>query len=275
MSDRTTGPDPLALLQLAARLAREAGHLAVETSRHRQARIALADTAKRKSSSTDLATEADRASEHLIVGAVRKARPDDAILGEEGSDHAGTSGLTWIIDPIDGTTNFVYGFPCWSVSVAVADATGALAGAVYDPSRDETFTAARGHGAALDGRGLGPLVTTPLSESLIGTGFGYSAENRSAQARLLPVVLPRVRDIRRAGAASLDLCYVGAGRLNGYYEAGLHPWDRAAGLLVATEAGAGYLDVEGLVPNRTTLVVAPPGLLEELHALLLQAARRR
>jgi myo-inositol-1(or 4)-monophosphatase len=274
MTAEPTKPDPAALVELAERLAREAGRLLVETSRHRRARTALVDTAARKSSSTDLATKADRASERLIVSGLKQTRPDDAILGEEGSDHAGTSGLTWIIDPVDGTTNFVYGFPSWSVSIGVADATGSLAGAVYDPLRDEMFTAARGHGAALDGRQLGSLVAPPLAESLIGTGFGYAAEDRRGQARLLPVLLPRVRDIRRAGAASLDLCYVAAGRLNGYYEAGLHPWDRAAGLLVATEAGAQFRDLDDLVPNWSTLVVAPPALLTELCALLVEAAAR-
>ncbi|MGP8065071.1 MAG: inositol monophosphatase family protein [Acidimicrobiales bacterium] len=275
MTGETTGSGPAALVALAGRLARESGHLLVEASRHRQARLTLGDTARRKSSTTDLATEADRASERLIVGGIKLARPDDAVLGEEGSDHAGSSGLTWFVDPIDGTTNFVYGFGSWTVSIGVADGAGMLAGAVYDPLRDEMFTAARGCGAALDGHPLGPLAAPPLAESLIGTGFSYSAESRHAQARLLPIVLPRVRDIRRAGAASLDLCYVGAGRLNGYYEAGLHPWDRAAGLLVATEAGARYCDVDDLVPNRSTLVVAPLGLLAELHALLVEAAARR
>lgn len=275
MSTPPVGSAATELAELAARLCRESGHALTAAGRHRRARMALVDSARRKSSATDLATEADRASERLIVDGIKKARPDDAVLGEEGSDHAGTSGLTWIVDPLDGTTNFVYGFGSWSVSIGVADAAGTLAGAVYDPLRDEMFAAARGEGASLNGRPLGELIATPLAESLIGTGFSYSAEDRRGQARLIPVVLPRVRDIRRAGAASLDLCYVGAGRLNGYYEAGLHPWDRAAGLLVATEAGASYDDVEDLVPNRSTLVVAPPELLEELRALLIEAAERR
>ncbi|MGD0742762.1 MAG: inositol monophosphatase family protein [Acidimicrobiales bacterium] len=274
MTGGTTGPEPSDLAELAARLAREAGHLLIEAGRHSHDRAALADSASRKSSATDLATEADRASERLIVGGISRARPDDAVLGEEGGEHAGSSGLTWIIDPIDGTTNFVYGFGSWAVSIGVADEAGPLAGAVYDPLRDEMFTAARGCAARLGDRVLGPLAAPPLAESLVGTGFSYAEENRRGQARLLPVVLPRVRDIRRAGAASLDLCYVAAGRLNAFYEAGLHPWDRAAGLLVATEAGADYRDVDGLDPGRSTLVVAPPGLLDELLALLVEAAAR-
>ncbi|HXZ82451.1 MAG TPA: inositol monophosphatase family protein [Acidimicrobiales bacterium] len=274
MSQAPTGPDPTALARLAADLARQAGQLLVEAGRHRRARAALAEAATRKSSATDLVTAADQASERLIVGGITSTRPDDAILGEEGSDHAGKSGLTWIIDPLDGTINYVYGFGTWAVSIAVADDSGTLAGAVYDPLRDEMFSAARGHGAHLDGRPLGSLDAPPLGESLIGTGFSYAAETRRGQARLLPVVLPRVRDVRRAGSAALDLCYVGAGRLNGYYEAGLHPWDRAAGLLVATESGAAFADVDDLVPHRSTLVVAPPGLLDELCSLLREAARR-
>jgi myo-inositol-1(or 4)-monophosphatase len=264
-------PDALALSRLAADVARQAGQLLAEAGRHRQDRSALVETASHKSSVTDLVTEADETSERLIVAGITRARPDDAILSEEGSDRAGTSGLTWVIDPLDGTINFVYGFGAWAVSIGVADDRGTLAGAVYDPSRDEMFTAARGHGASLDGHLLGSLQAPPLGEALIGTGFSYAAENRRAQARLLPSVLPRVRDIRRAGSAALDLCYVGAGRLNGYYEAGLHDWDRAAGLLVATEAGADYADLDNL-EQRSTLVVAPPGLLEELRALLVEAA---
>jgi fructose-1,6-bisphosphatase/inositol monophosphatase family enzyme len=142
------GSDPAELLDLATRLARESGRLLVEASRHRLDRLALVDTARRKSSTTDLATEADRASEQLIVGAIKKARPTDAVLGEEGSEHGGTSGLTWIIDPIDGTTNFVYDFGTWAVSIGVADGDGSLAGAVFDPLRDEMFTAVRGAGAS-------------------------------------------------------------------------------------------------------------------------------
>ena len=272
MTGGTSGADPAALVELAERLARRAGRLLIAAGRRRDDREALADSARHKSSATDLGTEADRASERLIVEGLRRARPDDAVLGEESGEHAGSSGLTWIIDPIDGTTNFVYGFGCWAVSIGVADCAGPLAGAVYDPLRDEMFTAARHHGARLGDRVLGSLVAPPLAESLIGTGFSYAKENRRSQARLLPVVLPRVRDIRRTGAASLDLCYVAAGRLNGYYEAGLHPWDRAAGLLVATEAGADHRDVDGIEPRRSTLVVAPPGLLDELLALLLEAA---
>jgi myo-inositol-1(or 4)-monophosphatase len=272
MTGGTSGADPATLVELAERLARRAGRLLIAAGRRRDDRQALADSARHKSSATDLGTEADRASERLIVEGLRRARPDDAVLGEESGEHAGSSGLTWIIDPIDGTTNFVYGFGSWAVSIGVADAAGPLAGAVYDPLRDEMFTATRHHGARLGDRVLGSLVAPPLAESLIGTGFSYAKENRRSQARLLPVVLPRVRDIRRTGAASLDLCYVAAGRLNGYYEAGLHPWDRAAGLLVATEAGADHRDVDGIDPRRSTLVVAPPRLLDELLALLLEAA---
>lgn len=267
--------DEADLVALAASLAKASGRLLVEANATRRSRAELAGSARRKTSTTDLATAADRASERLIVDRLRALRPDDAILGEEGSESSGTSGLTWIIDPIDGTTNFVYAFPAWTVSIGVTDEKGTVAGAVYDAPRDELFTASRGGGASCNGRPIGPLAPPRLSEALIGTGFSYSADVRRDQARLLTTLLPRVRDIRRAGAASLDLCYVGAGRLDGFYEAALRPWDRAAGLLVATEAGAAYADVGGVVPGHDTLVVAAPALLESLRKLLSGAAHKR
>jgi myo-inositol-1(or 4)-monophosphatase len=261
------------LVSLAAELAKVSGRLLFDSVGRRKSPGELAGRAGRKTSATDLVTAADRASERLIVDRLHALRPEDGILGEEGSKRRGKSGLTWIIDPIDGTTNFVYAFPAWSVSVAVADKKGALAGAVYDAVAGEMFTAGRKEGAYLNGKRLGKLNSPSLAESLIGTGFSYSAEIRLAQAKLLPKVLPNVRDIRRAGAASLDLCYVGAGRLDGYYEAMLQPWDRAAGLLVATESGAASSDVEGLVPGHSTLVVAQPTLIDPLVELLTTAAK--
>ena len=263
------------LRSLASELAKASGKLLIEASATRRSRAELIGAARKKSSATDLATAADRASERLIVDRLRAVRPDDAIMGEEGSENSGTSGLTWIIDPIDGTTNFVYAFPAWTVSIGVADDEGTVAGAVYDATRGELFTAARGKGAFLNGRPLGPLAPPRLEESLIGTGFSYSSDLRRHQASLLLTLLPRVRDIRRAGAASLDLCYVGAGRLDGFYEAALRPWDRAAGLLVAAEAGAQYADLKRIVPGSETLVVAAPSLLSPLRKLLIEAATGR
>ena len=175
-----TGTDELAVI--ARSVAIGAGRLVLQSNRERRQRSELIGDATRKSSATDLATASDRASERFIVGQLRALRPNDAILGEEGSDDSGTSGLTWLVDPIDGTTNFVYDFPAWTVSIAVADDEGAIAGAVYEPVRDECFVAMRGGGSALNGRALGPLSPPPLAEALVATGFSYSSERRVRQA---------------------------------------------------------------------------------------------
>ena len=266
-----TGYEELAAI--AKGVAIGAGKLVLQADRDRPARAELVEEATRKSSATDLATETDRASERFIVEQLRALRPNDGILGEEGSSESGTSGLTWLVDPIDGTTNFVYAFPAWTVSVAVADGDGVIVGAVYEPVRDECFAAVRRGGSNLNGSLLGPLASPTLGEALVATGFSYMSELRVRQARLLPVVLPAVRDIRRAGSASLDCCYVAAGRVDAFYETALKPWDSAAGELVAHEAGAASKVIEGIVEGEATLVVAPEPLLSALVELLLEAAR--
>lgn len=269
-----SAPDATELEQLAAlahKIAEEAGDLLLETVA-KLGRARLRAKAEAKSSLTDLATEADRQSEQLVRSAVGRARPDDAVLGEELGATAGRSGLTWVVDPLDGTTNFVYGFPAWCVSIAVVDDTGPLVGVVRDPERAETFSARRGAGASRDGEPIRLATPPPLPESLIGTGFGYDPELRARQARLLATVLPNVRDIRRAGSAALDLCSVACGRLDGYYEAGLNPWDSAAGALVAAEAGASQVILDDLLGTGPTLVVASAPLLDELVALLRRSA---
>ena len=265
----TVSPDELpGLLYLATRLAEEAGALLLTMSSD-EARATLRDGATRKSSRTDLATEADRESERLIRSALAAARPDDGILGEEGGTTRGASGLTWVVDPLDGTINFVYGFPAWSVSIALVDESGsAIVGVVHDPELGETFRASRGHGASLDGDALHIGPPPPLAECLVATGFGYAEERRHAQASLLPRLLPAVRDVRRAGSAALDLCWVACGRLDAFYEAGLSTWDFAAGVLIAEEAGAASTSLSGIVPGAPTLVVGPPDRLPELVALL-------
>lgn len=225
-----------------------------------------ADAVSSKSSPTDLVTEVDRATEARIVTALNAARPDDGLQGEEGTGIASRTGLRWVIDPIDGTTNFVYGFPAVAVSVAVVDddqPDHSVAGAVVDVGRGEVFSAARGFGAWLDDEPLA-LAPTPvdLGHALVGTGFAYSAERRAEQAAVLARVLPRVRDIRRAGSAALDLCWVAAGRLDATYERGVQLWDRAAGILVATEAGASA----GIEDTLTW--VAHPSIAEEFLALV-------
>jgi myo-inositol-1(or 4)-monophosphatase len=218
-----------------------------------------------------MVSDADRASESLITDAIRAARPDDSILGEEGGEEPGSSGIRWVIDPLDGTTNFLFGVPHWAVSIACEDAGGALAGVVYDPLRDELYVASRSSGATLNGVPIGVSGAHDLSRALIGTGFSYDAGERAAAAALLPTILPRVRDIRRAGAASLDIVWVGAGRYDGFYESGLAPWDSAAGTLIATEAGARTEVMPALGPNGTGLIAATPGIFDALRDLIDRA----
>lgn len=263
-----SGADPAELRGLAAEVALAAGELLLEARAGGSELGRLASGATRKSSSTDLATEADRASEALVREMLSQARPDDALLGEEGGALAGSTGLTWVVDPLDGTTNFVYDFPVWAVSVAVTDHAGAVAGVVHHPLSGETFSAARGLGAALNGRPIARRDPPPLAEALVGTGFSYSSAVRGEQARLLPTLLPAVRDIRRTGSAAIDLCWVAAGRLDAFFESGLKPWDSAAGLLVAAESGIVSVELDDLVGGERTLVVAPPELLDGLVALL-------
>lgn len=191
-----------------------------------------------KSTATDPVTEVDREVERLIVGALLDARPDDAVVGEEGADRAGTSGVGWIIDPIDGTVDFVYGIPGCNVSVAATVDGEVVAGAVVDPLHGDVFAAARGHGATRNGEPVACTTVVDPALALVGTGFAYDPAERARQAGVLTHVLPRVRDIRRVGAAALDLCWVACGRLDGYYERGLKAWDWAAGALIAEEAGA-------------------------------------
>jgi myo-inositol-1(or 4)-monophosphatase len=189
-------------------------------------------------------------------------------VGEEGTHEAGGSGISWLVDPIDGTTNFLYGLPGYAVSVAAADRTGPLVGVVHVPSFAETYTAVRGGGARCNGRPIRCRPATELATALLATGFGYDRVRRSRQGAVLQHVLARVRDIRRFGSAANDLCMVACGRVDAYYEEGLQRWDLAAGELVAREAGAVTSGVEG---GATTLIAAPPGIYEALHRLLADA----
>ena len=255
------------LRELAAELATRAGRQVLAARRDG---IVTADT---KSSATDIVTEHDRASEQLIVGALRAARPHDGIVGEEGTADEGTSGIHWLIDPIDGTTNFLYGLPGYAVSIAAADAEGALAGAVYVPATDELFVAARGQGATLNGATIHCSSTTEISQALLATGFSYHPELRRAHMRRLQHVIGEVRDIRRMGAAAPDLCYVAAGRLDAYFEEHLGPWDLAAGELIAREAGCVSGDLSGGPVRPAQVLVSNPTLFELIRALLVEADR--
>jgi myo-inositol-1(or 4)-monophosphatase len=223
-----------------------------------------------KSSATDIVTVMDQRAERAIVEHITSARPDDGFLGEEGSSAAGTSGVTWVIDPIDGTVNYLYEIPSYAVSVAASVDGRVVAGAVVNPVSGERWTAARGQGAWLDGRPIHVNAAPALDMALVATGFGYEPGRRARQAEILRTVLPRVRDVRRAGAASLDLCAVACGRVDGYYEQGLKPWDLAAGGLVAEEAGAVVGGLRGAPAGEALVVAAPPGLYEPLAALLTE-----
>ena len=261
-----------ALGTLAERVARAAGELA----RKGRARSTGVLGGATKSSPTDLVTEFDPAAERLIVAALREARPDDAIIGEEGADQAGTSGFAWHVDPIDGTTNFAYGLPDWSCSVGVTHDVGAgpvaVAGAVYVPVLDEMYTAVAGHGAACNGTPIRCSALADVSLALVATGFGYRPATRTAQAHLLGHLIGRVRDVRRSGSAAIDLCRVAAGRVDVYYESALNSWDITAGELICREAGARTSDWSGGPPGPAHLLAAAPGVHAEFAELLARAA---
>ncbi|MFI1962618.1 inositol monophosphatase family protein [Streptomyces pathocidini] len=250
------------LLALALEAARRAGALLRD---NRPADLGVAAT---KTSAIDVVTEMDLASEKLITGFLAEERPDDGFLGEEGASSEGSSGVRWVIDPIDGTVNYLYGLPAWAVSIAAEVDGEAVVGVVEVPSRGETFRAVRGGGAYLGDRRLAVRPAPPLEQALIGTGFGYLTERRAAQAEVLRTLLPRVRDIRRGGSAAIDLCDVACGRLDGYYERGLNPWDYAAGALIAREAGAQTGGRLGAPLSPDLAVAAGPPLFEPLQDLL-------
>jgi myo-inositol-1(or 4)-monophosphatase len=262
------GGSPAELRDLAVRVAREAGDLLVS-------RAGRVEVAAVKSSPTDVVTEMDRRSEELIRRAILAVRPDDAILGEEGGQTGDTAGAPacWVIDPLDGTVNYLYGLHDWAVSIAAEVNGQVVAGAVYVPRRDEMFSAHAGGGAWLQSGDGGPErlrcpAGPPLDRALVGTGFGYLAGRREVQGQVVAALLPRVRDIRRIGVAAVDLCAVAAGRLDGFYERGLNYWDWAAGALVAAEAGAAVGGLHGAPVSTSMTVAAGPELFGPLSAAL-------
>jgi myo-inositol-1(or 4)-monophosphatase len=231
-----SGVDTAALEHLAIDVAREAGALLVGFATRREEGGDLAIDVK--SSATDPVSEADRAAERLIAARLTAARPDDGLLGEEDQDpRQGSSGVRWVVDPLDGTVNFLYGRSAWCVSVACEDVDGPLVGVVHHPALDETFHAVRGGGAHLDGRALAVSEVDDLGRTLVATGFSYDADVRVDQGHDLADLVPRVRDVRRDGSAALDLAWCAAGRVDAYLEFGLAPWDWAAGALLVAEAG--------------------------------------
>ncbi|GAA1408940.1 inositol monophosphatase family protein [Oerskovia paurometabola] len=259
------------LRALAERLAREAGALV------RDGRPEHVEVAATKSSAVDVVTAMDAESEALLRRIIARERPDDAILGEEEGASAGTSGLTWVIDPIDGTVNYLYSVASYAISVAVvagppdpAEWT-VLAGAVHSIVDGRTWTAGLGAGATLDGEPVAVNPAGPLATSLVGTGFGYDSDRRRHQAQVLVDVLPQVRDIRRIGSAAIDLCLVATGSLDLYYERGLNPWDLAAGALVAQEAGATVTGLRGRAAGVEMTVAGAPQAVSDL-VVVLEAA---
>ncbi|MGB8021607.1 MAG: inositol monophosphatase family protein [Candidatus Nanopelagicales bacterium] len=260
------------LLPLAWRAARSAGALLLS---RRTAELVVAT----KSTRTDVVTQMDTASESLLVQMILTERPDDAILGEEGADRPGSSGIRWVVDPLDGTVNYLYGLPGWAVSVAVERNGEAEVGVVEVPVYGETFAAVRGQGAIHVSGGkvehLVPNAAEELAQALVATGFGYAPERRAGQARALATILPRVRDIRRAGAAAVDLCWAAGGLVDCYYERGLQPWDRAAGILIATEAGLVAGGPSGSAPSGDLTWLAPPNLADQWQELLTRAGADR
>ena len=255
------------LLELARSVAAEAGQLLHD--RRPAGRPAVLTT---KSSPTDVVTAMDRAAETLIRTKILAERPGDAILGEEGGE-SGHGRVRWIVDPLDGTVNYLYGLPDWSVSVAVEVSGTVLAGAVVVPQRREEFCAMLGGGAWL-WSGSGPPAAlrcnagVPLGQALVATGFGYGAARRQVQGAVMAAVLPRVRDIRRGGSAAVDLCSLAAGRVDGYFERGVNYWDIAAGGLIAGEAGARVAGLAGRPAGPSMTVAAGPGLFDALQDLL-------
>lgn len=271
------GTDVLALAEVAREVAEEAATMIV---RRRPADLGVATT---KSSLTDVVTVMDQASQDLLRSLLAERRPDDAFAGEEEGGRTGTSGLTWVVDPIDGTVNYLYGLAAYAVSVAVVVGDPSrpggwrpVAGAVVDPVAGRTYVAALGEGAWVGEGGAPPrplrvAEAEGLGLALCATGFGYEAGRRAWQGQVLAHLLPQVRDIRRLGSAALDLCRVADGTVDVYYERGLNPWDLAAGWLVATEAGALVTDLAGADPSSAMVLAGAPRTQAALRVAVADA----
>ncbi|CAN5619207.1 inositol monophosphatase [soil metagenome] len=266
------GPAPGAVLSTTSAtalrvIAAEAARAAGELLRERFAGGGARATGS-KSSQTDPVSEADVAAEQAIRELLALRRPGDAILGEEGGETQEGEGLRWIVDPLDGTVNFLFGVPQWCVSVAVYDDEGGLAGVVFDPLRNEIFAAERGGPATLNGSPMRPSTADDLATSLVATGFAYGADVRAAQAAVVARVLPRVRDVRRMGSAALDPAWTAAGRYDAFYERGVQVWDTAAGSVLCECAGLTVRELEAAGELPSGIVVAPAGLIDPVLALV-------
>ena len=242
------------LLDLALRVGKKAAELL--TARPETLEVST------KSSDVDIVTQMDKASETLIVSSILAERPHDGIIGEEGADRKSTSGITWVIDPLDGTVNYFYGLPGWNVSIAAKDEKGVVVGVVVSPTLQSTWWATRGGGSFHNGKKLTCNNPVELNRTMLATGFAYETEKRTLQLKFINSLLPSIRDIRRNGAAAVDLCFVGAGNVDAYFESGLHEWDVAAGGLIAREAGA--LVSEHQIDGQNFTLAAGP----HLHQIL-------
>jgi myo-inositol-1(or 4)-monophosphatase len=251
-------PDDGQLLAVAQEAARAAASVLLDC----QGRVTGA--VQTKSTPTDPVTEADVAAEEAIRRVISERRPDDSVVGEEGEERAGSSGLRWIVDPLDGTVNYIYGNPLWCVSVACEG----HAGVVYDPVGKECFTAPAGGTPELNGAGIAPTMVTDLGRCLLATGFGYDAEVRRGQAATVARLLPVVRDIRRGGSAALDLSWLAAGRCDAYFERGVKEWDVAAGRIICEAAGLEVRELEPAGDLPAGVMACAPGMADELQALL-------
>jgi len=247
------------LLNLAESIALKAGSLLV----NRPSKFDL----DQKSGVFDFATQMDHESEKLIVSAILAARPDDGLIGEEGANRESKSGVTWVVDPIDGTVNYLYDIPGWCISIAAKDRDGGLAGVVYSPATQSLWKAHRGGGAFLNGNPIKCNDPVALNRALVGSGFAYDLEKRKIQAALIARLLPEIRDLRRLGACAVDMCHVASGSLDAYFEAGVNEWDYAAAGLIATEAGA-MISIDKGIWNgeKNMVIVAGPALHPALSA---------
>jgi len=252
------------LLAVAVEVARAAADLARDLREQGVTGVAT------KSTATDVVTAADKATEQYVIDTLHERRPGESVLGEESGESAGAGAVRWILDPIDGTVNYLYGLPQYAVSLAASVHGVIVAGVVINAATGEEWTATRGGGAYRAGRRLGGSDVTELSQTLLATGFGYAATRRAHQAQVLARVLPLVRDIRRFGAAALDLCFAAEGRVDAYFEKGLNLWDHAAGGLIAAEAGLLVTGLAGAPPGPDLVLAAPPAIHGALHDALVR-----
>jgi myo-inositol-1(or 4)-monophosphatase len=264
-TQRNSVPDSDALLplrQLATQIAIDAGAYLLAGIDNENITV---DT---KSTGTDMVSEMDRGAEALIVKAILAARPNDALLGEEGTSRPGTTGYRWVIDPLDGTTNFLYRHPLWSVSIGVEYEGVPVVGVVNAPMLNMLFSAHTGGGATRNDTRLQVGSCESLGFALVGTGFGYQPEMRKWQGEIVHALLPIVRDLRRGGSAAIDLCFVAAGNYDGYYERNLNPWDACAGTVIVREAGGIATNLTGGEPDLAMTIAGNPYVHESLQAQL-------